>query len=169
MKWLMNKIKNFFKGSPRPNVENTPAQYISEKEVIGYCQSILKDEWISLVGLIKINSSVDYWVRFFTALSYVESGYNSSCVFPEPQPLGYDSIGLLQLSEVDFKNYSYPKFPLKDGYQNIRFGIYILNELAKKKGQVIFDKDHYWSTLRPGRNPKQYAKFIEKMNQINLS
>lgn len=169
MKWLWRKVKGIFKGSSHPNVENSPKQMISEKEILGYVESILQDEWVTLTGLINVESSFEYWVRFFTALSYVESGYDASQVYMEPAPLHYESVGLLQLSEVDFKNYGYPKFDLKNGYENLRFGIFILNRIAKNRGKVIFDNDHYWSTLRPGRNPTQYQRFLEKMNKINLS
>ncbi len=161
-------IKNIFKGSSYESVENSPAQKLSELEIIGHVKSIIAEEWIDLIGLMRVNSSPEYWIRFITALSYVECGYNASLVYPEGAPLYYDSVGLLQLSEPDFKSYGYSPVNLKDPYENLKFGIFILNRIAYARKKVIFDDDNYWSTLRPNRNSKQYLKFVDKMSKIIL-
>ena len=163
--WLKKK----FKKSGTPNVENTPAQKMAESEVVANVSMILHDEWVTLTGLIRINSSFDYWVDFITALAYVESGYNPKLVFMEPAPLYYESIGLLQLSTVDFKNYKYPAIDLKNGYENLKFGIFILNKLAMLHGKVIYDSGNYWSTLRPGKNKESHARFLAKLKQLQLT
>lgn len=167
-KKLWKKIKNIFSkdsggGYSAPQSEE---EKMKEGEVMGHVSMILHDFIASYGGLTNINPSFDYWVAFFTALAYVESSYNPNCVFMEPAPLHYESIGLLQLSTVDFNNYAYPKIDLKNPYENLKFGMHILNKIALKRGQVIFDTNHYWSTLRPGKNPASYAKFTKKLNQL---
>lgn len=164
---LFKKLISIFK-KPKP-VKPSPTVNMMQNEVVANVSMILHDDWVTLTGLYRINPSFDYWVSFITALCFVESGYNPNCVFMEPAPLFYESVGLLQLSNEDFKTYGYPKIDLKDPYQNLKFGIYILNKMAKKHGHVIFEgTGQYWSTLRPHKNKKQHEKFLAKLEQIIL-
>lgn len=105
-------------------------------------------------------------VSFIKGIAYAESGYDPRQVYKEPASIGgMNSIGLLQLSLNDQKNYKLDcgwktEDDLKNGASNIKCGIQIMSRLcAKHPGETILEcGGRYWSVLRPTRSG--YQRFL---------
>jgi len=97
---------------------------------------------------------------FFKSLAFPESAYDRRSTYREPQPLGYDSLGLLQLSLEDEKVYKCGFKTREDVYHPIRnlyCGVKILNMLQTKHAgkSIYWQGGQYWSVLR---NPENWPK-----------
>lgn len=99
--------------------------------------------------------TTDGYVRLFEEMIARESGFNPNNTFPEPG-LGYNSVGLFQLSAVDFNN-KYTEEQLKDPYTNLKLGIDRFKTLVEKGGCIACGNTGsasqsgaaaYWSVLR---------------------
>jgi len=95
------------------------------------------------------------------AIAKFESGYNPKQHFGEPPPLGYDSIGLFQLSYEDgftWCELDRGKKSLEDPINNIRCAVPEMARLIAKDGVVAAGTDkasaqglaRYWSVVREG-------------------
>lgn len=106
---------------------------------------------------------LQFWAELVSVMSYFESGWKPTTVFKEPAPLNNESVGLLQLSTSDAKNYaSIPQCKplavranLMDPLINIDCGIRILAHWVGKD-LVITSLNNsggskYWSVLREKR------------------
>ena len=103
--------------------------------------------------------TVDGWVGIIGGMIKKESNFNPNTVFPEPPPLNYNSVGLLQLSAVDpeAKAVGCNETCLKDPLNNLRIGIQIMARQLRKDnciscksivGNVWKGISAYWSTIR---------------------
>lgn len=97
------------------------------------------------------NSKVKVWVGdLFRAMMFAESSYNPKSRMTEDS--GYDSIGLMQLSYHDGKNYGFQIKNLEDPRENIQAAVRIMGALTKDIGDGSCDfyraAGRYWATLR---------------------
>ncbi len=97
------------------------------------------------------------WLNIIGGIIKKESNFKPGLVFREPAPLNYNSVGLLQLSQVDAEARArgYSENDLKDPYKNIEVGIKIMErQLLKDKcisckvGNTWKGLAAYWSTIR---------------------
>jgi Transglycosylase SLT domain len=107
----------------------------------------------------------------FKSIAKAESGFKRETVYREPAPLNNNSIGLLQLSFTDQKNYGiYCKWAneedLKHPIRNLYCGVRMLSILEKKNPTLNFYQygGKYWSVLRalefwPGKSQSGYERF----------
>jgi len=112
---------------------------------------------------LSTSQQILFWAEMFVAIARFESNWKPQTIFHEPPPLGVDSIGLLQLSYEDEKNYHLEHLDrtarsLEDPLVNLRCGVQIMSTLVAKDGVVASSdqKKHrggarYWSVLRAGR------------------
>lgn len=111
---------------------------------------------------------IEFWVEVISVMAFYESNWSPKLHYGEPPPLGYDSIGLLQLSYED-KHYKFCTLnrkakSLENPLLNLDCGIRILAQLVAKDGIIGSDKPYrggarYWSVLREKRAlPKVLAK-----------
>ena len=117
--------------------------------------------------LFKYKNDIKYWMDLVTAVIFAESNYNRFEYYMEPAPLNYPSLGLLQLSYVDQKQYTFcdiqgDKIFLADN--NIHCGLGILNILVGKYGNPISNKSRYWSVLN--NTKKRHKTFLAKFNEL---
>lgn len=94
---------------------------------------------------------------FFKSLAFPESAHDRRSTYREPPPLGYDSLGLLQLSLEDEKVYKCGFKTREDVYHPIRnlyCGVKILNKLQTKYAgkSIYWQGGQYWSVLRNPEN-----------------
>lgn len=115
---------------------------------------------------------------FFYALAVAESGLDPETVFREPQSIGgMLSIGLLQLSLGDVKNYKAydlgieTEDDLKDPIKNLKLGLVILSKLySQDTSKTVYEcGGRYWSTLRwdkywPGKSQAGYQRFLKALS-----
>lgn len=95
-------------------------------------------------------------VAFIRALATAESGLDPAMVYKEPAPLNKNSVGLLQLSLSDVKNYKQQALgieteeDLKDPIKNLKLGLAILSQLHAfhSEENVYQSGGRYWSVLR---------------------
>jgi len=104
------------------------------------------------------------WMHLFAIMAKYESSYNPKTFYMEPPPLGYNSIGLFQLSYEDQPNYpecalSKSEKNLEDGVHNIKCAVVILAKLIKENGRIAGKVSgkwqggaRYWSVLRVTQN-----------------
>jgi hypothetical protein len=103
-------------------------------------------------------------------MATAESGLDRTEVYDEPAPTP-DSVGLLQLSPSDAKNYAFPtaiksQEDLKDPILNLQLGVWIMGCLAKKHPteNIYQCWGRYWSVLRwdkywPGKKQDGFKRF----------
>lgn len=118
---------------------------------------------------------VQFWAELVSVMSYFESGWKPATVFKEPAPLNNLSVGLLQLSTSDAKNYkSIPQCAaisttpgLMDPLKNLDCGIRILAHWVGKDGVVTsvnnYGGSKYWSVLREKRKLPEVLIMIRKL------
>jgi hypothetical protein len=114
--------------------------------------------------------STEGWLRVFEEIIERESSFNPNNKFPEPE-LGYNSVGLLQLSESDtiVKRKGYSEADLTDPYKNIDAGVDIFKFLVKRDGCISCGTKGgaaYWSVLR-APDVHQNGKLDEIINAVN--
>ena len=111
-----------------------------------------------------------FWAELVIAMAKYESNWDPDSIYHEPPPLDEDSIGLLQLSYQDAKNYSFPdvldpaKKSLEDPLINLRCGLVILSHwIAIDKVVALGSTSNsakggarYWSVLRKGADHHYY-------------
>lgn len=107
----------------------------------------------------------------FKAIAKAESSFKRETVYMEPAPLHKNSIGLLQLSLSDQKNYRIDckwktEDDLKHPIRNLYCGVLMLSILEKKYPTKNFYQygGLYWSTLRraqewPTKKQSGYERF----------
>ena len=113
--------------------------------------------------LFKYNPDIVYWADFATAICFAESGYDRFKTYMEPAPLFYESIGLMQLSHIDQKNYSFCDIQGDKIFQvenNLFCGIGILNKTVGKYKDPINNFNVYWSVLNTKN--KRHKVFLQK-------
>jgi hypothetical protein len=99
-------------------------------------------------------------------------------VFREPAPLNINSVGLLQLSLSDVKNYKAEHLgitseeDLKDPIKNLQLGLLIMSKLHQKHPtlNVYQVGGKYWSALRwniywPGKRQDGFERFRKALGQ----
>jgi hypothetical protein len=114
---------------------------------------------------------LQFWAELVSVMAYFESGWKPTTVFKEPAPLNNESVGLLQLSTSDARNYaSIPrckaiatKAGLMDPLKNLDCGIRIMAHWIAKDGAITTPQNRgasiYWSVLREKRKlPDVLAK-----------
>lgn len=128
---------------------------LSPVDIMSFCPSYSKqDEQGKLTA----------WMHLFAIMAKYESSYNPKTYFMEPPPLGYESIGLFQLSYEDQPNYPSCNLNratknLEDGITNIRCAVTILSKLVTKDNRIAGKVGgswkggaRYWSVLRVTQN-----------------
>jgi uncharacterized protein (TIGR02594 family) len=110
--------------------------------------------------------------NFIKAICVAESGLDFNEVYHEPAPLNNYSVGLMQLSVSDVKNYRAERFNIKSNsdlmnpIKNLRLGTHILLTLLEKhpSENVYQAGGRYWSVLRwdkywPGKKQSGFERF----------
>lgn len=104
-----------------------------------------------------------------------ESGFNPNSTYNEPPPLGYPSIGLLQLSYVDKQSYPFcnldkAKDNLKDPINNLDCGVKIMAKLIARDGVISSANNKgasaYWSVLRPLKSGQPRPSYSGIINHV---
>ena len=113
----------------------------------------------------------------FKAMAKAESNFKRETFFMEPAPLNIYSIGLLQLSLSDQKNYKIDckwksEEDLKHPIRNLYCGVRILSILEKKNPTLNFYQyaGKYFSTLRrlefwPTKKQSGYQRFKASLDK----
>jgi hypothetical protein len=99
------------------------------------------------------------WAEIIIAICFYECGWNPASAGKDvgPDEYNYWSVGLLQLSQVDQKNYGF-QFgftweDLKDPHKNLKLGLAILARQFDKRGVWLIKKGEvgvYWAVIHPG-------------------
>jgi hypothetical protein len=111
---------------------------------------------------------VNFWAELVSVMAYFESGWKPTTVFKEPAPLNNESIGLLQLSVSDAKNYPFcapigSRAAIMDPLKNLDCGVRIMAKWVAKDGHITAPDNsgvgRYWSVVREKRKlPEVLAK-----------
>lgn len=113
---------------------------------------------------------IEFWCELIAAMAYFESRWKPALHFGEPPPLGYDSIGLLQLSYEDKQYAKYGVLDrkaksLENPLNNLTIGIRVLAYWVKRDGCIASEKNkggaRYWSVLRPKRKLPDVIKRVK--------
>lgn len=167
-KRLLKRVEKIFKKGKPLSVTRKP-EYINSDQLRAIIDVVLFDMEInditSLMGYFKTHNNIKV---FLEALIYCESNYNVNSTYMEPAPLYYESCGLLQLSHNDMKYYNFCDISgdlIYNPYNNIMFGLGIMNKLISKKGTPIFNSGNYWSVLMP-KNKEKHLKFLRKHAEL---
>lgn len=119
----------------------------------------LYDRYESLKKWQKIN----LWAEFICSLCYYECSWDplqNSVDVGEKGDIDTYSVGLMQLSVVDQKNYKislgYKFKDLQDPIKNLNLGLKIMTQIIETKGIVMVPKgsNPYWGTLSGGKYDK---------------
>ena len=165
---MLSKIKRFFKkllGRETPISIPTKEARVLELELLLLTTEILRNG--NYTNLMNYKNDLNYWANFIVAVCFAESNYNTFETYMETAPLNYLSLGLMQLSYIDQKYYSFCDIQggkIFEPYNNIHCGIGILDRLVGKKKTPIFNADHYWAVLKPKN--KRHKVFLNKFNQL---
>lgn len=111
----------------------------------------------------------------FRAIAKAESSFKRETMYMEPAPLNKYSIGLLQLSLADQKNYRIDclwktEDDLKHPIRNLYCGVQMMSILERKNPTLNFYQygGKYFSTLRrlqdwPGKKQSGYERFKKEL------
>jgi uncharacterized protein (TIGR02594 family) len=165
---IFSWFKNLFKRKPTP-VTATPLL-----ETAGWPASYSKlvNEFTGEFPELPASRQV-----FWRALALAESGLDPRSVYFETDPsLQINSVGLLQLSLVDIKNYGFKDLDikteedLKDPIKNLKLGMAILSRLHKiyPNENIYKVGGRYWSVLRrekewPGKKQDGFQRFFRAL------
>ena len=161
--WIKSKIP--FKKVTLP--KQTQKELVLEADLMFQLKGILNNFMVDYPNLFRAESNRSYWVCFFTAIAYCESGYNRFTRYLEPAPLHYESLGLYQLSYVDKNNYPFCDISgdkIFEVYNNAYCAVGILNKLMRNNTNAIDAGGKYWSVLQPRRT--SHKRFQEKLKQL---
>ncbi len=126
------------------------------------------------------NKSEDYWIRFFKALSKLESNFNPNTEYQEnfrnSKGEWVISTGLFQISLESSQGYRCgfnDQAGLRDPIKNLGCAIKIIKHWIRRD-QTIYGRDddkwiggaRYWSVLRS--NNSRYQLFLEKLGEQKL-
>jgi hypothetical protein len=153
---------------PKPTLQDLLATQISKWPTTGWLAEydFTVQETLKLAPIAKLPCS-----NTFQAIAKAESNFKRDTVYMEPAPLHINSIGLLQLSLSDQKNYKLDckwktEEDLKHPIKNLYCGVQILSALERKYPALNFYQygGKYWSTLRqakywPGKKQSGYERF----------
>lgn len=110
------------------------------------------------------------FVELISAMSYYESSWNPKSIYNEPPPLGYPSIGLLQLSYEDHRGYPYcpgkGSGELTDPVTNLTCGVKILAHQVLSKGAISVSSGAYWSVIKLGHKNNKSAGIKKRMSSF---
>lgn len=116
---------------------------------------------------------VQFWGELVSTMAFFESAWNPKTVFKEPAPLNNESIGLLQLSQSDAKNYASiaqckplaVRSNLMDPLINLDCGLRIMAQWIAKDGAITTPNNlgaaRYWSVLREKRKLPDVLKKLK--------
>ncbi len=121
---------------------------------------------------------VNVWAQIFSVMTYYESSWNpksySVDVGSADNPDTW-SVGLLQLSVVDQKNYKfsfgYNFADLQDPIKNLRLGVAIMGRQIAKHGLILIPKGHaglYWAVLHPGGKHDKSAVIQSRVQSLRI-
>lgn len=115
---------------------------------------------------------VAMWAEMIVKISYFESSWKPALHYGEPPPLGYDSIGLLQLSYEDTQYAEFCELDrkaksLEDPIKNLSCGVKIMAKLVAKYGAISTPSNKgaaaYWSVLREGHKIDEIATHVKSI------
>ena len=121
------------------------------------------DAFIPGYAQLSSEAQLKFWAELVIAMAKYESNWNPHAHFREPPPLDVTSLGLLQLSYEDGKQYDLEPLDrdrrsLEDPLVNLRCGVAILAHLVARDGVVAAGSGdrsrgaaRYWAVLREGR------------------
>lgn len=169
LKNFLKRIINKIKGIKSTPVIKKPTNFKDQMDVMLVVRMKLQHFEYEFPHLYSFNNSIDYWTNFVTAMAFAESNYNTNCIFMEPAPLFYESLGLLQLSHEDIKNYKTSGFDISGEKifipeNNIGFGLFVLDQMVRLHGNPISNKSHYWSCLNTTK--AGYKNFKKKFDEL---
>ena len=111
-------------------------------------------------GSLSADEKINLWADIFAGTTYYESSYNplsASVDVGTSSNKDTWSVGLLQMSVVDQKNYGLPLgytyADLQDPIKNLELGVTIMALQVRKKGIILIPQGSsgtYWATLHPG-------------------
>ncbi len=117
--------------------------------------------------------STEGYLRIMEEVIARESSFNPNTTYPE-LTLGYNSVGLFQLSAVDF-NYKYTEEELKDPKLNIKLGVQRFKTLVQRGGCIacgntsdpaVSGAASYWSVLRESSSTASNGHVNGKRDEI---
>jgi hypothetical protein len=115
-----------------------------------------------------------FWGELIVAMAKYESSWNPDDVYHEPPPLNVDSVGLLQLSIQDGRNYHLTppvstENQLKNPDINLDWAVQILAHLLARDKVVASSANGkyrggaaYWSVLRAGHKVDQIIALVRQ-------
>ena len=121
------------------------------------------DAFVAGYSTLSPDDQAKYWAELVIAMAKYESNWNPHARLKEPPPLNVTSLGLLQLSYEDAKQYELGPLDrnthsLEDPAVNLRCGVAILAHLlardhtvAAGRGDASRGGARYWAVLREGR------------------
>lgn len=121
---------------------------------------------------------VNAWGALISGTTYYESGYNPksySVDVGKPDNPDTWSVGLLQMSVVDQKNYGFHfgfSFEdLKHPIKNLQLGFAIFSRQIARYGQILIPvgaKGLYWAVLHPGGKYDASAKIMKMVQKLTF-
>lgn len=124
------------------------------------------------------DQKLNVWAEIFAATSYYESDWDPTATSVDngtQSDKNTWSVGLLQLSVVDQKNYNLDFgdyfSDLQDPLKNLTLGVAIMARQIESYGQVLIPvggSGLYWSTLHPGGKADQSAKIEAETGKLSF-
>lgn len=131
----------------------------------------LYDRYESLKKWQKVN----LWAEFICSLCYYECSWDqlqNSVDVGTNGDIDTYSVGLMQLSVVDQKNYKirlgYKFKDLQDPIKNLNLGLKIMTQIIKNKGIVMVPKgsNPYWAVICPGGKYDKSSEILARVKKL---
>jgi hypothetical protein len=116
------------------------------------------------------------WITLISAIAKYESDFNPSASFDEPPPLEEDSIGLMQLSLSDAKDFHCgfkTESEIEDPRRNLDCAVRILDHLIPSGGLIggrleteRIGAAFYWAVLNENGHPDSRAFIVGQTNAL---
>jgi hypothetical protein len=116
------------------------------------------------------------WITLISAIAKYESDFNPSASFKEPPPLEEDSIGLMQLSLSDAKDFHCgfkTEHEIEDPRRNLDCAVRILDHPLPRGGLIggRLETDRagaafYWAVLNDNGHPDSRAFIVAQTNAL---
>ena len=128
---------------------------------------------------LSYEQKVQVWCELFVAISYYESGYdprNESPDVGEQDDKNTWSVGLMQVSQVDIKNYNikdmnYTYEDLLTVGPNLDLATALMANQIDKVGTILIGPGRnwlYWATLHPGGSYDESENIIRRVKKLSF-
>lgn len=136
------------------------------------------DQFCTKYHSLSRDQKINVWAQIFAVTTYYECSWNpksySVDVGTADDPETW-SVGLLQLSVVDQKNYKfsfgYSFLDLQDPIKNLHLGVAIMEKQIQRRGVILIPKGSpglYWAVLHPGGKHDKSLAIKKKVQALSF-